>query len=52
MDLRAETCERISSFGLKGEEYDRIINRLLDQILLLRELREDSPAFVKQYTIP
>jgi hypothetical protein len=52
VELREETCKRISTFGLKGESYDTIINRLLDQIILLRELRSVRSEPAGEYTIP
>ncbi len=50
VELKKATCQRILSFGLKGESYDTIINRLLDQIVLLRELR--SPDLVSRPVPP
>ncbi len=50
VDLESKTCQRLSSFGLRGESYDAIINRLIDQLLLLREL--STPLDTPEQAIP
>jgi hypothetical protein len=52
VELKKATCQRILSFGLKSESYDTIVNRLLDQIVLLRELRSPGLVSHPEYTIP